>query len=579
MRYAELESIWEKDLSALSGRAKGRVYSERASEVLVPRSLDPSLYGDWGALNLGRAAELIGCGLSALYQNTVIRGIIADLEAEDRAGKPREPLESEICRQAKNVVDFPVQRTRRPSRYEVGKIVVADVILPYKGGVERLFSIPTLIWKGTIDCEVSDYMRALALAGKTPATLLQYAKILREFRRFCRAKEIAWDEVTDDVLLAYRVLKQNKGIQTRHVNAVIGAVFQFYLWCEQTGRLRDHVQLYNLPDYPPAMHDHPFAIKSDEYTTKDGKKLRVSKIKVGDSARHPNRPTPTKLDIESVHAAEVGSRHEERNSLLYSWAEITGARSFEVLQITMGQLPTREQLDRVFAGTLEWSVTVYRKGGRVGKLYPTPDLLRRTLDFGDNEREDVVEKCTQAGRTVSGRLFIGDRGTALTTSGLCGLARRAFGKARVRGSYHRLRAVRAQREVERAFDAVGLGDIEVGPDTLWKHAILMRAADILDHRSLRSLEHYLNNYINSRIQRSAASKLHFVEAAIAEKQRTIAAIERRIERERERQALDPVLAEFLRTGTLKNASRDNVVRLQDVRAQIERFEASWEAAA
>lgn len=567
MRYVELKSIWQEDLSGLNGAALSRVYFERAVEILRPRSVDASLYSNWGVIDLDRARELIGCGRSVLYKNQGIRAIIDHLQQRDLEQKPA--IEDDV---QSNVIQFPIERTRKPSRYEIGKIVVADVVVPLAGGVERVYTIPTLLWAECIDEQVSDYLRAKAIAKKSPRTLYEYAKILREFRRFCRERNIAWNEVTDQVLTAYRVWKQNQKVQTRRCNTIVGVIFQFYVWAEKEGLLRSYVQLGELHEYPIELQNHPFALTSRKFTRKDGEEIRVSTVATDDNDNHPNRHTPSEKERKRVHATETGPQGE-RNSLSYAWAEDTGARSFEVLQVTVAQLPTREQLDRVFAGLLTWSITVFRKGNRVGKLYPSADLLRRTLDFIDNERNDVVERCAALDRFVSGKLFITPRGTPLTVSALCGLARLAFKRARVEGSYHRFRAVRAQKEVEAALDTVDVGDVEVGPETLWKHSILMRAADILDHRSTRSLEHYLNDLINSRVQKSVASKLHLVQSALNEKERALIAVERRIDAKLKLMQTIPALGEYLRTGTVQDASRNDLQKLKDLSDEIQAFAA------
>lgn len=579
MRYGELDNIWSEDLRGLSGAAIGRVYGERAAEVLVPRSVDPTLYTDRGIIDLDRARELIGCKRSTLYQNGVVRAIIEDLEKRDLDAMPAAVADVRDADADSNVVKFPIEKTRQPSRYERGKIVVADLMLPYKLGIERRFQIPTLFWAGYVDYEVADYMRSLAMKGRPLSTLLEYLKIIREFRRFCRANGMPWNLVCDDVLRAYQATKLNKGVQTRRINTIIGVIFQFYAWAEENGLLKDRVQLHNEPDYPEHMRHHPFAIASNEFTTKDGKKIRVSKLSIDDSTRYPNRPTPNDDAIELVYDTQDGLVHEERNTTAFSFARVMGARSFETLQVSVAQLPTQAQLDRIYEGTLPWSFTVKRKGQRAGKLYPTPDLLRRILNYVEFHRSKIVDACKAAGRPVSNKLFLTDQGTPLSVGALSELTRKAFKKAGVLGSYHRLRAARAQEEVERALDAVDVGDVELGPETLWKHSILMKAADLLDHTSLRSLEFYLNDLINSRVQKSTGAKLHIVAEALAEKTRALAEVEKRLQRASSLWRADPVLAEFIFTGELKNPSPDSRRQLREFREEIELFEANFAQAA
>jgi hypothetical protein len=429
------------------------------------------------------------------------------------------------------------------------------------------------------DREISDWMRYLAKEEVPLSTMLEYCKIARAFLRFCREQNISWDAVNDDVLRSYRAMKVNCKIKVARINTLLGTIFQHYMWAERKGRIKDRVQRYELPQYSDQMQSHPFAFRSHEFKKKNGTNIRVTDTKMDGDGHRANRPTPTPSQMKLIHKAENGNRFEERNSLAYDMATDTSARCFETLQITVGQLPTREQLDRIYAGELTWSFTVTRKGNREGKLYPTAHLLTRALDFHDNERMDQVNWCRERGKPVSDRLFIGPMGKALTTSALSGIARLAFQIAGVRGSYHRLRAVRARREVERALNAVETGDIEVGPASLWKHSILMHAADILDHRSLASLEHYLNDLINSRIQTSAAYKLDIVDAAIREKELISTAFDRRIEKQRQIHATRAVVLDFSRSKTLTNPSAQDAKTLFDFETDIRNFRLSLGAIA
>lgn len=565
MRYAELHSIWGP-LKGLSAADMGRAYAERAEALLFERAKTPEFYSEVGRIDRDFTSVRIGCSKAALRQNPAIRGLIKRLEELDAQIYDQRPRGEEENR-PDNVIDFDRRgasvRAAMRSKYVGGRIVIVDV--GFDGGMIKR-QVPTLLWPGHMDIEVSDWMRSLALAGTKLSTMLDLLKRVRPFVRFRRQRNLLWDEITDNHIRQYRDMVLARGVQVRHVNRIVSAIFAFYRWAEETLRLDYHVQLFDVVEYDRELRHHRFAITSRKIIRKSGEVSRVSKLILPDSPRNYRmRHTPTASEIERLHEAEYDSVHGERNSLIYSWCEFTGARRFEVLQVSLRHLPTREQLDRIYDGSLEWSVTVIRKGGRKGRLKPSADLLRRTLDFIERERAEIVADCIRRGKTISKFLFITSAGRPLSLSTLSDLSRAAFRKAGIkRASLHRLRAVCAHKEVIAALDAVAEGGTDVGPESLWKEVILMRVADLLDHRSLKTLQFYLNDVIYSRMQKSPAMKRHEVEAALAEVKRTADAMERRLRK-------FATVHEFVSTLKLRNPTPSGLAVLDDVRLNIEKF--------
>jgi hypothetical protein len=84
MRFADLESIWASDLSSLSNADKGRVYFERAKQVVTEALADPKKRAQ--AVSGKRflrtyLIEKIGCQPAVPQQNTKIRSLLADTDA------------------------------------------------------------------------------------------------------------------------------------------------------------------------------------------------------------------------------------------------------------------------------------------------------------------------------------------------------------------------------------------------------------------------------------------------------------------------------------------------------------------
>ena len=559
MRFAELTDIWGAT-QGLSGADKGRVYGLRGEALVADEKALRCFVDEQGVVNKEYLAIRIGCSKAALRQNTVLRKLVARLQGIGASAAS--------CAEGpapQNVVKFPNPFTgakKRP-RYTRGRIIVVEVAFE-DGGTK--YQIPTLVWPGRVDSEVSGWMRTLALKGRPLSTLLEYAKILRGFVRFRRERNILWDEVTDDHIRQYRDLKQRQGAQLRRRNIIVNIIFQFYQWAEETLRLDYHVQLYDRVAYDRELRHHRFAITSRPTRKRTGEITRTSSLVQPDQAnKYKRRHTPTATEIENLHDTQLDSVHGERNSLLFAWAEYTGGRRFEILQIALRQLPTREQLDRIIDDGLEWSIKVIRKGGNSGSLKPTVDLLRRTLNFVDNQRAKIVARCAAAGKVVSGSLFITESGKPLSLSTLSDLSRVAFRAAGIRrASFHRLRAVFAFKEVSASLDALVEDGIELGPESLWKETILIRVSSLLDHSSLKSLKHYINDVISARLIKSTALKKLELDRAFAEKGRNVAALERELRK-------FETVHEFMKTMKLRKPTREGFAVLDKIRSEIETY--------
>jgi len=559
MKFAELTDLWGS-LKGLSSADQGRVYGLRGELLVADEASLRRFVDEYGILDKDYFAYRVGCSKAALRQNPVLRKIVADMQ---NIGSPH-PQEAPAT-SGQNVVKFPNPFTgaKKRSRYINGRIIIVEV--GFDGGKNKR-QIPTLVWPGRVDIEVSAWMRTLALKNKKLSTLFEYAKILRGFIRFRRQRNILWDEVTDDHIRQYRDLKERQGVQLRRRNIIVHVIFQFYQWAEETLRLDYHVQLYDRSAYEKELRRHRFAVTSKKTRKRSGEITRTSTLVQGDHpSKYKHRHTPTAAEVENLHDTQLDTEHGERNSLMFAWAEFTGGRRFEILQIPLRQLPTREQLDRIIDGTLEWSIKVIRKGGNIGSLKPTVDLLRRTLNFVDNQRAKIVARCAEAGRTVSGCLFITNTGKPLSLSTLSDLSRTAFRAAGIRrASFHRLRAVFAFKEVSASLDSLVEDGIELGPESLWKETILIRVSNLLDHSSLKSLKHYINDVLSARLIKSTALKKLELDRAFVEKKRNVAAVEQRL-REFE------TVHEFISTLKLRKPTDAGFAVLEKIRSEIESY--------
>jgi site-specific recombinase XerD len=550
MKLSDVGDIWSVDVACLSKRDAGMVFFSRCqllvAEAIRSRKLpvkDRRIDREW-------LQRQIGCKAAALRQNVRIRQY---LDEKDKlvSLSPDTTFQSRSVQSYTMVADDDQQFV---SQFVGGKIV--ETTVTYEGGV---YVVPVLHWYRRIDEEVSDWLRDLALDHSVSITSLrEYAKTLRDFMRFRRRMEVLWDEVTDQTIIAWRNRKKGTGRQIRHINDYTDRVFAFYVWAEETGRLEDHVQLGPRTNAENSPGNKRYLITSKPV----GKEGRRWSYKLRDSpANYGRKHTPTKQQVQDLHNAILDDEHAERNSLLFVIAEQAATRRFEVLQLRLGHLPTPEERDRLIETGGVWPINIIRKRGKPGTVYLLPDVLRRLDLFIKYERRQIVERCEKENKIVSDHIFITNEGTVLTPGALTDLARKVFKKAKVaNSSYHRLRARNAEDNTQTGIAAVQDEGLELGPGMHWNRTILVRVADILGHANTQNLEHYIDEGLNSLIQRSKAQKKQDLGHAIAEKERIIEGLDRRI-------ALRIKLLEIIGSLTTK-ASKSQVRKIDEVVKEI-----------
>ncbi len=83
MRLAEIENIWTADLSALSNSDRGRIYFERAKQVVANALADPAaraLAVEGERFRRAYLIEKIGCQPAVTTQNPKIKQLLYDTD-------------------------------------------------------------------------------------------------------------------------------------------------------------------------------------------------------------------------------------------------------------------------------------------------------------------------------------------------------------------------------------------------------------------------------------------------------------------------------------------------------------------
>ena len=383
--------------------------------------------------------------------------------------------------------------------------------------------IPTLIWAEGIDEAASDWFRDLVIRNGIALTSAhEYANILRPFLRFCRKRKRAWDTADDELLISWREhLRRNEGLSIGRTNSVLKTIFSFYAWAEERRHIHYRVGIYTDTDLPTAMAGYAFPISAKRVFSKarSGRMNGVwtTPLTLSSPETGARRHTPSETEIREIHAVTVERENGERDSLLFSYAEETGARRADIRQIGKSHMPTDDQLADLIEREEPWTIMVKRKGGHLKPLHLPPDLIIRTQSFIEYERRAIVVECI--GKIIGYRepdgLFLSSvNGEVLHLDSITSIARAAFRRAGVKNaSLHRFRARFAVRTIETLVEAL-FGDTDIGSHSNWTETILTKASEMMGHASAQSLRPYLNYVLNRRIQTAEATQAHRLAARI-----------------------------------------------------------------
>ncbi|SEI19616.1 site-specific integrase [Tardiphaga sp. OK245] len=383
--------------------------------------------------------------------------------------------------------------------------------------------IPVLFWPEGIDETVSDWLRHCILyKDLAPSTVVEYAKILRPFLRFCRREKRDWRTVDDEFLVQYRdKLLSEKIAKPKRVNEIIQRVFSFYCWAERRQILNYHVGIYTEDERDSEWGRRTFPLTGELKHSGRGRGRKLSwqsvvRARQGEQ-RSAVRHTPTTEQILDLHRVVMVMDQAERNSLMMSWAELTGARRFEFLQICRSDLPSPDKLAELQRRGEDWLIVVRRKGGRFKRLVVPTDLIEQTLNYIAYDRAEVVLRCANVikGYIEPDHVFISSStGVVLHPDSVTSIGRRAFRRAGIKfANIHRLRARFAIRTIENLVDGL-FENIPLGTHSSWIETILIKAAELMGHGHPASLRPYLTYVLNRRLQASDANTSERLRAKI-----------------------------------------------------------------
>lgn len=340
----------------------------------------------------------------------------------------------------------------------------------------------------------SDYMIHVVRDQRRPATTARtYAVYLQTFLKHLNAIGVEWTEVTDDTLIAWRdALLARQHLAAGTVASYLSAVFGFYCWAQETGRVGTSVNLDAGRDgVYPTRGERSYQISSKRSRWGDVYWPYLPKDR-GGAVRH----TPSNKEIEQIHVKVLATQTGERDSLLLSLYEDCYLRRSEALSLMVRDIPPSEEIENKLMAEEVFTLSVKGKGGKVRPVIILPELMALAREHVDGERARVVAQAMRRNERYvdPGALFLSHTtGRVLNKDYVSARISKVIRAAGVKNaSGHRLRASGLTALVA-AYD----GYDETGKP-LPAEQVLWKAAERAGHKHWRTLEPYL------RFVRSAA---------------------------------------------------------------------------
>ena len=508
-------NIWERPAARTSNLAKSLIYIERAKLILLDIEISGAVHPAVGKRGVSRRhlASAIGCSYPALTQNAEIRQLVAATDGKLKRQESLVGRDASIFIPRQTFQPIGVQKVIRAGG-TFSKIVFTtrDFLCGGKG----MEGVPAIVFSEGVHEESSDWLRYLVVNNKLAiSSAYTYAKTLRLYLKLCRRSGLDWKVADDDALRKFhlRVLNGRKE-GTGYTNGALQVVFQFYVYCEQSGVIKYRVGCYERAELPESFRRIKFPITAvrvvsgGEYAKSFGWATPLLHRNVASSVG--NRATPNNESLELAHREALKRRTGVRDTTILRLVEDSGGRRAEVLQVEVLQIPSLDKVDDL-AETADawWPIAVVRKGGRKEVLRAQPDTLYAIHAYL-RERAAVVKRVK--GKNLDYKeplkLFISSTtGKPLHPDSLTSIVGKLFKLIGLRNAnIHRVRAKFAVDAVETVLDGFLEMGIEFAPGSNWIETILQQVAIRMGHKRPSSLKHYLTVALERRVRLSYASR-------------------------------------------------------------------------
>lgn len=502
--------IWAPLPNGASNSLKAEVFALRAEAVIASqlRRTDSALFAG-GKVSRKGLAEAIGCKIAATNQNPRIRALIK---------KTDEHLKAAYVSPAVNELHRAISRLRfddenvhplHPNSKASHIVITSEELVLYD---KSYAGIPAIVFADGIHDESADWLRHIRIGRDFgERTAEQYAKMLRAFlQEMVRGPRLQLSQITDAHILSWRNSKYgNMSSKKQNANNIVQIIFEFFLHCERTGRLKYRVGCYERSELPEAMKGVHFPISAIPLHSK-GRRFRwaspLAFKRVPTSIG--NRGTPDDEAMREAHRLLRGTRHERRTSAMLVLVEDSGARVSELLQLKLRDIPEEEELLAALEtdGGL-WEVKVVRKGGDEAELQFSTDALleaRSYLRF----RKALIEvhraraKKKNIHYSAPEELFISEgTGKVLTSDTVTRIVSTLLNKAGIKkAGIQRVRAKFAIDTIDEVLNEYLALGISLDGESAWVETVIQQAAARMGHRGTGSLKHYLHSALDRRLR-------------------------------------------------------------------------------
>ena len=352
----------------------------------------------------------------------------------------------------------------------------------------------------------SNWFRHLILIRRrSSSSVRQFAYQLQQWWKFLQEKNIDWYEVDDYKIAAWRDSFLNRQFDKATVNNLVLTVFKFYLWAERNGYTTG---LIGETDISRNFRPRLSVVVN---TNKNGRITYTTPLLIRNVAK-PILPTPTNDDITKVHQAlaDIYANNTDifvRDSLILMWMEGTGLRRAEVVSLKISDVPGWDEIQTLEENQDNAKITVTGKGNKRRIVFAGTDLLTQTLDYIETERKAIVKRFNSrkdANYKEPKSIFLSNKtGMSLNVDSVSQLFAKAFRKAGVRGSGHRVRARFLTNLVTGLLEAQ-FEKFKSLPDAA---SVLLPAAQIAGHNHIETLRPYLDLAKKALLQDTHAMRL------------------------------------------------------------------------
>lgn len=201
-------------------------------------------------------------------------------------------------------------------------------------------------------------------------------------------KECSFDHIDDYWLEAYanQISNRNPDGSGTYISQLLSSVISFLVWCEKNNYCKNLIGTTS-------------AFKIKVRPTKNS--FTHNLVKYYEKQKSPSKIPPRDEWIQTVLSEERFKSEdlEIRFNLMVEWGRKCGLRAHEICALNVDQIPLRATLEQSIIEKknifIEFTVT---KGKKKARIPVSGILLKKTLDYIESERNQIIKKIKNKAR-------------------------------------------------------------------------------------------------------------------------------------------------------------------------------------